>query len=520
MRNASGLAGLAGSAIGGYNALSGISSYAIAETEEQKMAAIGKTMGGVGTTAGTLIGTMIAGPVGAAIGGVLGDTVGNFIGTTFGQDLMPIFEELKPLGEDLKEIFIGEDGKTGLLGEIKDWWKENKDPITEGLYWFTSQLALLPNTFKMVAAGVKMMFYKIKASIPLLGSDEDLEKAREAAQEVLALKAQADEREAAAAKRAEEREAKRKRKAEEEAKISADGSHKNGLDYVPKDDYLARLHKGELVLTSAMADVFRHGFYRDVFDAAKDESKGINSNIGNFIVKWANGIDQSKVDANLLEYFNKTVESDRARRFFNRNNINEILIFSGLRSPDKQKLLSEQGIGSQRSAHLVGRALDFNFMSNGDVVEAFYYPREDNNVNKENEPIYREFGNLLQKYSNGNLRSGAFFSTKDPNHVEMSHSRKIVENFLENTKRDLERQEEQAAIYRQNMEGEALLNELENNYDETHLTQTIAWGVLEAEKKKRELEREDASKKAFIEAKKRGKKVSLREYGQPFAYSR
>jgi hypothetical protein len=38
-----------------------------------------------------------------------------------------------------------------------------------------------------------------------------------------------------------------------------DGSHAKGLDFVPRDNYLARLHKGEAVLTSAQADAWRSG---------------------------------------------------------------------------------------------------------------------------------------------------------------------------------------------------------------------------------------------------------------------
>lgn len=38
-----------------------------------------------------------------------------------------------------------------------------------------------------------------------------------------------------------------------------DGSHANGLDFVPRDGYLARLHKGEAVLTSSEASAWRSG---------------------------------------------------------------------------------------------------------------------------------------------------------------------------------------------------------------------------------------------------------------------
>ena len=40
---------------------------------------------------------------------------------------------------------------------------------------------------------------------------------------------------------------------------SPDGSHASGLDYVPRDGYIARLHKGEQILTSAQANEWRGG---------------------------------------------------------------------------------------------------------------------------------------------------------------------------------------------------------------------------------------------------------------------
>ena len=38
-----------------------------------------------------------------------------------------------------------------------------------------------------------------------------------------------------------------------------DGSHAAGLDYVPFDGYLARLHKGEAILTAEQASAYRGG---------------------------------------------------------------------------------------------------------------------------------------------------------------------------------------------------------------------------------------------------------------------
>nr|DAM96432.1 MAG TPA: Beta- N-acetylglucosaminidase [Caudoviricetes sp.] len=56
-----------------------------------------------------------------------------------------------------------------------------------------------------------------------------------------------------------------------------DGSHKNGLDTVPKDGYIAELHKNEAVLTSGQADQLRamsnggsvSGFFHNVWKNAK-----------------------------------------------------------------------------------------------------------------------------------------------------------------------------------------------------------------------------------------------------------
>ena len=41
--------------------------------------------------------------------------------------------------------------------------------------------------------------------------------------------------------------------------FNVDGSHKTGLDYVPYDDYVAVLHKGEMVLPADDAADYRSG---------------------------------------------------------------------------------------------------------------------------------------------------------------------------------------------------------------------------------------------------------------------
>lgn len=44
--------------------------------------------------------------------------------------------------------------------------------------------------------------------------------------------------------------------------IVVQGSHAKGLDYVPEDNYIAALHKGEMVLTAAQANAIRSGAYQ------------------------------------------------------------------------------------------------------------------------------------------------------------------------------------------------------------------------------------------------------------------
>lgn len=61
-----------------------------------------------------------------------------------------------------------------------------------------------------------------------------------------------------------------------------DGSHKDGLDFVPKDDYIARLHYGEEVLTQGEAKERRNGKDAEV-TALRDEVKQLRSDANSFL---------------------------------------------------------------------------------------------------------------------------------------------------------------------------------------------------------------------------------------------
>lgn len=57
----------------------------------------------------------------------------------------------------------------------------------------------------------------------------------------------------------------------------ADGSHAGGLGYVPFDGYMAKLHKGEMVLTSAQADAMRRPFANGLNNLATGMVNGMQT---------------------------------------------------------------------------------------------------------------------------------------------------------------------------------------------------------------------------------------------------
>lgn len=57
------------------------------------------------------------------------------------------------------------------------------------------------------------------------------------------------------------------------------GSHAKGLDYVPEDNYIAALHKGEMVLTAAQANAVRSGAYQQSIANKTTNYGGVNVNV-------------------------------------------------------------------------------------------------------------------------------------------------------------------------------------------------------------------------------------------------
>lgn len=99
-----------------------------------------------------------------------------------------------------------------------------------------------------------------------------------------------------------------------------DGSHANGLDFVPRDNYIARLHYGEMVLTGSEANMYRNG--------------GVyNARLESVVAGLANAISEMReeTNTNMNLYINKkhvasAMSRDMGRSIGNR----EYLLMRGM----------------------------------------------------------------------------------------------------------------------------------------------------------------------------------------------
>ena len=107
-------------------------------------------------------------------------------------------------------------------------------------------------------------------------------------------------------------------------KENIDGSHKTGLSYVPFDNYIARLHKGERVLTKEENE--RYNSFKATNNFIKNSSGIQNSQkITNKIIEFKNKINNGTVNnfqnifslnkdtqGSLLQRFNKIKEENKS----------------------------------------------------------------------------------------------------------------------------------------------------------------------------------------------------------------
>ena len=465
-----------------YDITTGLSSYSTAQTREEKMAGGAKALGAGGMLAGAAFGAKagagagsFVGPVGTFIGGAIGGVLGGLLGEEFVrsisepivEELQPVLDEISPYFKKISDFFSNAWGKVkNFFGNLFDYFKTQfgKD-LGEGIAYGINTLKQVPyylegtlNVLYMKWLEVVKFFETIPEKMELfmvdltkkmndsaigrrilgfMGFESTGERLDEALQQkqveinqrMAEKTADADVEMARAVssiasslaqienlnKGYEERQAAR-------TKGSPDGSHANGLPVVPYDGYLAELHFGESVLTKEEAEKYRalkSSMYFDLFSDMASNKKALNQT-------W--NTRRNAVNSQFLSMFEAALGSNAVMDWASQNGIDGIIMISGLRTPAQQAQHFKGGYGSFNSAHLLGKALDFNLVKEGKTLRAFVGDRAANVVDPENEQYYVGFGEALQK-SNSYLRSGALFTKQDPNHVEMALTAADYENL-------------------------------------------------------------------------------------------
>lgn len=508
----------------------GSAAYVDAKNEQERLAAgtsavsAGGMVAGslLGAKGGALIGSSIAPVVGTTVGGIIGGIVGGILGEeTLKEICAPIVKQLEPTFKVLGPVFktIGET-VGGWMTSVGEWWNEVTssfwpsmkafaksfrlewaDVITETLSDFIHFVQMsgpfLSLTFQKVKLGFlefgKWIADKMGGVWKFLGlgdlaSDATAGYSSMIEQQIKDISAQqavydemrAEHRDASAS-RAWATSASRKKIEEEkrnEIRSALDGSHAGGLANVPKNGYLAELHEGEAVLPASVASLMRNsGIFFDVFgDAFSENTSRFRSK---HKIDWMN--KRNGLDSMFADIFENSFNTKAVSDYLDDNGLDSIVVISGRRGWNKQKGLAKGGYGSGTSAHLIGKALDFNIIKDGKVLNAFQGARANNVVSPENEAYYMGLGKAIASESGGRLKSGAFFNQKDPNHMEMELSpseRESIRNIVERAK-NIETLNRMIGEYEKNG---AVSNELNSSTLKTTIAEAIALGEVEKKK--------------------------------------
>ena len=416
------------------------SDYESANPEEKEQKAKDFTKTGasiIGGTLGGIIGTAILPGIGTAVGAIVGGLAGELV--TYIDPLMkpitdaiiPILDDLSPYIKDIKDFFSGaldwikkealpvlkKFGKK--LIELQIWWFGVVGKIFGTIIHSVRQVGTLVSGITKGALGVLLSLDGIVHNLLVKATDffditpkwfKKLGEWKEKKGGDL-LSSSGD-----SFKGLWENQKKAMGFDSEENSTKNLPSHRFGLPYVPKDDYLARLHKGEMVLTRSVSDVMRGDVYSDLLKAAAIQAKGGTPDLSDVVLKFMKRVNKDKISPTLLDYILSGMNTNDAKTLFDENDIGTVMIISGHRTIDQQNKLAKNGRGVKNSAHLVGKAVDYNFITRGGNWLTAW---KNGKPNPKYEQIYDAFGDIIENISGGVIRNGANFAKKDINHMEM-----------------------------------------------------------------------------------------------------
>lgn len=408
------------------------------EEDKQKTAreAANTTVQLAGATIGGLVGSIIPGlgtVIGSLVGGLIGTLVSklDFIMEPVKESIIPILDDLKPEIEYLSnkgKAFFSWLKKKG--GELKDNIPVIISGVGKAIRFFIFGIRQIGTSLSGITKGI------IGGTIKFLGQASDFLMLPSSWGRKLSQKG--DEFLSGAGDSFNKVDITNRNYWNDTGEYSNAPGKRLGEAYVPEDNALRRLHKGEMVLTHSLADVFRSGVYRDIFRMAEEEANGRKANPENVVLKWLKGVDKNLVSKSLVNYIEQGMNTLEAKDLFEKNDIGTVMIISGLRSLEKQKNL-QKGRGAKNSAHLVGGAVDYNFISNdGTWYKAW---NGTHTPNPKYEAVYRAFGDIISYVSGGEVKNGANFNTVDINHIQLADASKKAAMLRRRYEYEMNRQE-------------------------------------------------------------------------------